>query len=394
MHQAKLIDSLTYPETEKTHKILFGIALIAGLISLAGLFTDTKQFFFSYLTSFVFIASIGLGCLFFVMIHYITRSEYGVTLRRIPETYSSNMLYVGLLFIPILFGMQYLYPWTDQALLAKDQLIADKTPYLNTTFFIIRNVIYFGIWSFLGYRLYTNATNLDKTGDLSLDAAQRKVSAPGLFIFGFTTAFASFDWMMSLDPAWFSTMFGVYLFAMSFQVFFAVTILTVLYLRSKQLLTNTITNAHMRDISLLFFGFTVFYAYIAFGQYFLIYYANFPKSILWYYNRFDGGYDTMAWLLLFGKFVVPFILMLPAKAKSNMKIVGSMSVLIIALHFVEIYWIVMPTLHKGTAVFHWLDITLLITLSAVFLGLFFSKFRSNNMVSNNDPRLQASLSKH
>ena len=134
------------------------------------------------------------------MIHYITRSEYGVTLRRIPETYSSNMLYVGLLFIPILFGMQYLYPWTDQALLAKDQLIADKTPYLNTTFFIIPKR---GFISEYGVSWGTDSTPmqpiLTKPVDLSLDAAQRKVSAPGFFfIFGFTTAFASFDWMMSV----------------------------------------------------------------------------------------------------------------------------------------------------------------------------------------------------
>jgi len=394
MHHAKLIDSLTYPETANTHKLLFGIAAIAGLLSIAGLFTDTKQFFFSYLTSFVFIASISLGCLFFVMLHYITRSEYGVTMRRIPETFAANIIYIGVLFIPILFGMQYLYPWTDEAILASDKLIADKTPYLNITFFIIRNIIYFSIWSFLGYKILKNATTLDETGDWGIDTAQRKISAPGLFIFGFTVAFASFDWMMSLDPAWFSTMFGVYLFAMSFQVFFAVVILTILYLRSKGLLTNTIKNVHLKDLSLLFFGFTVFYAYIAFGQYFLIYYANFPKSILWYYDRFVEGYGTIAWILLFGKFIIPFLFMLPAAAKSNMKIVGSMALLIIALHFVEIYWIVMPLLHKGGVQLHWLDFAILISLSALFLGLFFSRFRKHNMVSNNDPKLQASLSKH
>lgn len=394
MHHAKLIDSLTYPETAKTHKLLFGIAAVAGLFSIAGLLTDTEQFFFSYLTSFVFIASIALGCLFFVMVHYITRSEYGVTLRRIPETFAANIIYVAVLFIPILFGMQYLFPWTDEVLLANDQLIADKTPYLNTTFFIIRNVIYFAVWSFLGYKLYKNATTLDTSGDWGIDTIQRKISAPGLFVFGFTVAFASFDWLMSLDPAWFSTMFGVYLFAMSFQVFFAVIILTVLYLHSKGLLVNTIRNVHLKDMSRLFFGFTVFYAYIAFGQFFLIYYANFPKSILWFYERFEEGYGTIAWALLFGKFVIPFLVMLPERAKGNMKIVGSMAVLIIALHFAEIYWIVMPVLHKGAVSLHWLDFAILISLTTLFLGLFFNRFRKQNMVSNNDPKLQASLSKH
>lgn len=394
MHHAKLIDNLTYPETANTHKLFFGIAAIAGLLSIVGLFTDTRQFFFSYLTSFVFIISISLGSLFFVMIHYITRSEYGVTLRRIPETFASYIYILGFLFVPILFGMDYLYLWMDEAVLAKDQLIADKTPYLNQTFFIIRNLIYFAVWGFLGYKLYANATKLDETGDWGIDTSQRKISAPGLFLFAFTVAFAAFDWMMSLDPAWFSTMFGVYFFSMSFQVFFAVVILMSLYLRSKGLLVNTIKDAHLRDMSLLFFGFTVFYAYIAFGQYFLIYYANFPKEILWFYNRFENGYATIAWALLFGKFIIPFILMLPAKAKSNMKLVGSVAVLIIVLHFIEIYWIIMPVLHKGDISIHWLDITLLVTMVSVFLGLFFNKFRQNNMVANNDPKLEASLSKH
>src|SRR5690606_11364333 len=135
---------------------------------------------------------------------------------------------------------------------------------------------------YMGYKLYKNSVAMDKSGDWGLDTAQRKIAGPGLFIFGFTLAFASFDWMMSLDPPWFSTMFGVYYFAMTFQVFFAVVILTVLFLHKKGLLTNTIRVPHISDLSRMLFGFTVFYAYIAFSQFFLIYYANIPEETLWF----------------------------------------------------------------------------------------------------------------
>lgn len=394
MHHAKITDNLTYPETANTHKVFYGVAILGAIASILGYFSNPDQFFFSYLTSFTFFASIALGCLFFVMVHHITRSEYGVTLRRIPETYASYLYVFGLLFIPVLIGMENLFLWTDDELLASSDLIAEKTPYLNIPFFIARNVLYFSIWGYMGYKLYKNSVAMDKSGDWGLDTAQRKIAGPGLFIFGFTVAFASFDWMMSLDPPWFSTMFGVYYFAMTFQVFFAVTILTVLYLHKKGLLTNTIRLPHLTDMSRLFFGFTVFYAYIAFSQFFLIYYANIPEETLWYYHRLEGSWEGFTYLLLIGRFVLPFILLLPAKSKSNMKLVGVVAAWIVVVHFIELHWIIMPTLHHHGMHFHWLDIATLLAIGGLFMGLFFNQFRKENMVSTNDPRFEASMNKH
>lgn len=394
MHHAKITDNLTYPSTEKTHKTFFLVAALGAIVSIIGFFTNPDQFYFSYLANFAFFASISLGCLFFVMLHHITRSEYGVTLRRIPETFAGNMWVFAVLFIPIVIGVEHLYLWTDEELLASNTLIAGKTPYLNIPFFIARNVLYFGIWGYLGYKLYKNSVDMDNSGDWGLDTAQRKVSGPGIFIFGFTIAFAAFDWMMSLDPPWFSTMFGVYYFAMSFQVFFAVVILMVLFLHKKGLLINTIRLPHLTDMSRLMFGFTVFYAYIAFSQFFLIYYANIPEETLWYYHRMEGNWTLFTWLLLGGRFVLPFLLLLPAAAKSNMKLVGVISAWLVIMHFIEIYWIVMPTLHKYGINIHWLDVTTFLAIGGIVMGLFFGKFRKNNMVTNNDPKLEASLNKH
>lgn len=394
MHHAKITDNLTYPEHENTHKLFFGIAILGAIASVLGYFIDPDQFYFSYLTSFTFYASIALGCLFFVMLHHITRSEYGVVLRRIPETYASFMYIFAILFIPILIGVETLYLWTDEELVATDKLIAGKSPYLNIPFFIARNILYFSVWSYMGHKLYKNSVEMDKSGDWGLDTAQRKISGPGIFIFGFTLAFASFDWMMSLDPPWFSTMFGVYYFAMTFQVFFAVVILTVLFLHKKGLLTKTIRTTHITDLSKLLFGFTVFYAYIAFSQFFLIYYANIPEETLWYYHRLEGSWEGFTYLLLIGRFVVPFFILLPAASKSNMKLVGIVSAWIVIVHFIELHWIVMPTLHHYGMQFSWIDIATLLGIGGLFMGMFFLQFKKENMVANNDPRLDASMNKH
>ncbi len=393
-HHTTLTDRLTFPEENKIATAFFGAGFVGIALSLIGLFVNTEQFFFSYLTSFTFIASLSLGALFFVMLQHITRSGWSVVLRRIPETMSFQLLWLGLLFVPILFGLEFLYEWTRPELIATDELIQHKQPFLNIPFFIVRNVIYFSVWAFLAYKLYRNSVTMDREANHALDRQQRVISAPGILVFAFTVAFASFDWLMSMDSGWFSTMFGIYYFAMSFQSVLAVVLLLVIYLLGKGLLTSTINRSHIHDMAALLFGFSVFYAYIAFSQFLLIYYANFPKEILWFYYRFEGSWIFLAYLFLIGRFVIPFVLLLGKKAKTNHKLLVGVSLWIVLLQFLEMYWIVMPILHKGAITFHWLDLTLLVAFFGVSAGLFFRQFARHSMVPKNDPLLAESLNKH
>lgn len=395
MAQHTLTDNLQFPESDNLAKAFFGVAVVGIVASLIGFFVNTEQFYFSYLTNFAFVTTISLAALFFVMLQHITSSSWSVVLRRIPETFAYYLFLLAILFIPIFFGMQYLYEWSRPEVLATDDLAVYKEPYLNTTFFIIRNILYFVIWSFLGWKLYQNSVKMDNEGaDAKTYNAQKVISGPGILLFGFTVAFASFDWLMSLEFHWFSTMFGVYIFAMSFQVFLAIAILVCLYLRKQGLLRNTIRLPHFEDLGKLLFGFTVFYAYIAFSQFMLYYYANIPEHTMWYYNRLQGSWETITWMLLFGRFVIPFILLLGLWAKSNLKLLASLSVLIVVMHFIEVFWIVTPALHEAGISVHWLDITLLLAFAGLFFGLFFQKFKSNSMVPKNDPLLAESLNKH
>lgn len=394
MAHTKLTDSIQFPESANPSRVIIAIAAVGIIASLVGVVVNFEQFLHSYLTSFTFFISISLGSLFLVMIHHITRSSWGITLRRIPETFSSYLWVFALLFIPILIGMTTLFPWTqEQYNVFYEGLREHKAPYLNIPFFVARNIIYFAIWAFLGYKLYQNSVKMDETGDWGIDTTLRKISAPGIFFFGFTVAFASFDWIMSLRFDWFSTMFGVYYFAMSFQAIFAVLLLVIFYLRNKGLLINTINKAHIRDLGAWMFAFTVFYAYITFGQFFLIYYANIPEATLFFYYRLEGNWDYVFYAVIFGRFVIPFIVLLSKSSKSNFTVLKTMSVFIIVSHVVELYWLIMPSLHDSFS-FHWLDLATFLALAGIFFGLFFFYFRQQSMIPKNDPKLMESLNKH
>lgn len=387
-------DTLTFPSDKNIQKPLFAVGIVALIASVVGYFFDHDQFFFSYLTSFAFFGSLTLTALFFVMLQHLTRSHWSVALRRIPESFSANTWVWGLLMIPIFFGMHSLYHWTHADAVAHDPVLQGKEPYLNTTFFIIRQVIYFSIWSFLGLRMYNKSVEMDQTGDWGLQTLLRRTSGPGIFIFAITLAFASFDWLMSLDPHWYSTMFGVYFFAMGFQGMFAVLVLMVIFLWNSGLLKNTLQKSHLYDLGVQLFGFTVFYAYIAFSQFLLIYYANIPEETVWFLERLQGGYEYLAYFYLFGRFVIPFVVLLPKKTKSMPKVVGTVAGLILVSHLVELYWIVMPVLNNHGFHLSWITLTSFIGLGGIFLGLFFFKFSQHEMIPVNDPKIEESLRKH
>ncbi len=389
-------DTYEFPKDTKLVQGLFTISIAAILASLVGYFVieEKAQFFFSWMTAFAYVASIGLGALAFVVLQHITRAKWSVVIRRIPEAIGANIWILLILFIPVLFGMHDLFHWTHEEVVATDRILQDKAPYLNIPFFIGRNIFYFLIWGFIGYYLYKKSKEMDETGNWGIQTQLRRFSGPAIPILGFSLAFASFDWLMSLDPHWFSTMFGVYYFSMSFQVIFPVMILVTLYLRGKGLLVNTINMAAIESMGKLFFGFTVFYAYIAFSQFMLIYYANIPEETLWFEHRLEGNYIYLAYTILIGRFLVPFVLLLKKSNKSKLGLLKFTSIWILVIHAIELYWIVMPTLHHHGAHLHLLDFTTLIGLTTLMLALFFMKFTKGSMVPKNDPFIAESIHQH
>lgn len=396
MDQTFTKDQLEFSESKGLSKTLFSVGIVALIISFVGYFLDSEAFFFSYLTSYVFFASLALGALFFIMLQYLTRATWSLALIRIPETISSNIAIWAIFLIPVLLGLHTMYEWTQPvtSAVAHPELLAHKKRFLNIPFFLIRQAIYFTIWGFLGWRLYRTSIEMDRTGDWGLNTLMRRTSGPGMFLFAITMAFAGFDWLMSLEYSWYSTIFGVYFFAMSVQAIYCVLILAVIYFWKKGYLNNIVKKAHMYDLGEQLLGFTVFYAYIAFAQFLLIYYANIPEETHWFIERLTGGYQYLGYFFMICRIPLPFFILLNKDPKSKPKIMGSVAALILFSHLVELYWIVMPAFHAHSLHFTWLIIPCLVGLGCIFAGFFFYRFGKELMVPVNAPELQDSLHKH
>ncbi len=327
------------------------VLLVAGLV--AGL-ADMPRLLFAYLIGWVFCVSISLGALFFVMIQHITKARWSTTIRRIPEALAASFPILALAGIPVLLGYYDLYHWTHSELyevLADgtpgpeyDPLVAGKRAYLNMPFFIARYVLYFVAWSWIGGKLWSVSVRNDTAPSVENTLKLRKISAIGIPIAAVTTAFAGFDWLMSTDPHWFSTMFGVYFFAGGWLgALCLITFLALLFKKSGML--DAVTVEHTQDMGKFMFAFVVFWTYIAFSQYMLYWYANIPEETVWFHKRFAGGWETVAWSLLIFNFVLPFLILLPRASKRIAPVLAFMAVWLLVMHWVDLWWVTMPSMY-------------------------------------------------
>jgi len=368
-------------------------ALIIGIIGIAGcvvgFFVDRGHFFHSYLTAYAFWLTIGLGGLFFTMLHHLTNATWSIVLRRISENVMMTLPLLAILFIPIIAGIGELYHWSHHDVIANSPVLQAKSSYLNTGFFIIRAVLYLGIWLFLARGLYRTSLAQDKEHTESQLPRLKKLSAPGMLLFAFTVTFAAFDWLMSLNAHWYSTAFGVYIFSGSLLSALAFITLVTIFLRERGYLSNLITLEHYHDLGKLLFAFTVFWGYIAFAQYFLIWYANIPEETIWYRVRWDN-YRFLSLLIVFGHFVIPFVALISRGAKRNLTVMKIMAIWLLLMHWADLYWVVMPN-HPGHALQSvWIDIAAVLGIGGLALWFFARRMTSTPLIPVNDPRLEAS----
>jgi hypothetical protein len=368
-------------------------ALIIGIIGIAGcvvgFFVDRGHFFHSYLTAYAFWLTIGLGGLFFTMLHHLTNATWSIVLRRISENVMMTLPLLAILFIPIIAGIGELYHWSHHDVIANSPVLQAKSSYLNTGFFIIRAVLYLGIWLFLARGLYKTSLAQDKEHTESQLPRLKKLSAPGMLLFAFTVTFAAFDWLMSLNAHWYSTAFGVYIFSGSLLSALAFITLVTIFLRERGYLSNLITLEHYHDLGKLLFAFTVFWGYIAFAQYFLIWYANIPEETIWYRVRWDN-YRFLSLLIVFGHFVIPFVALISRGAKRNLTVMKIMAIWLLLMHWADLYWVVMPN-HPGHALQSvWIDIAAVLGIGGLALWFFARRMTSTPLIPVNDPRLEAS----
>lgn len=376
---------------------LRSIGLIMALVGLGVTFglgaANSGAMFTSYLVAFMFWLSIALGGYFFVSIFFLGRSAWNVGIRRIAENAMSTLPVFAILFIPVVFGMDYLYHWTDPALEGVDPLLDWKKPYLNRGFFLGRAVVYFLIWSLFAYLFYSKSIKQDETGDKEITRKLQALGAPAVALGALTVTFAAVDWLMTLDFHWFSTIFGVYYFAGGFVAMMAFMALIAIVLRKH--VSGALTEEQLHGIGQLMFAFNVFWSYIAFSQFFLIWYGNIPEETLWFGYRYEGAWRPLSMLLLVGHFILPFFFLLPRAMKRKPATLAIGAVWLLLMHFLDVFWLVKPAVLHAHGIhgmeFGILDITAMIGVGGVFLAVFGHQLKTKAAVAFNDPRMPEAL---
>lgn len=364
-----------------------GGSLALGLASEAA----RPQLWHSWLVGALFALSVALGGLFFVLVQHATQAGWSVVVRRIAENAMATLPFLGLLFVPLLFGMGDLFHWSHAEAVKLDPLLLHKQPYLNVRFFVIRTVAYFVIWSALALWFGRLSRLQDVTGDHELTRRMRRASPVALLLFALSVTFFAFDWLMSLSPDWYSTIFGLYFFAGSAMAFFAFLALVVIAARRTGLLAGVVSAEHQHDIAKLLFTFVAFWAYMAFSQYLLIWYANLPEETVFFAHRNVHSWSLATAGLALGHFVVPFFFLLPRTVKRSPTALAVAAAWLLAMHLLDLYWLVMPNLHPAGVAPSLLDATALIGSCGLFMAAFGRALKRQALVPLRDPRLPESL---
>ncbi|MDY3561477.1 hypothetical protein R5W23_002755 [Gemmata sp. JC673] len=356
-------------------RVLGAAVLVSGAALAVGWRLDPKQFYHSYLFGYVFALDIALGALFWTMIHHVADAGWSVGLRRVFENISRAILPLTVLFLPVLVGTftGELHAWYSfvhgQEPLEGylKHLWHVKHTYFATPFFLARLALYFAVWVGYSVAMRRWSTKQDAVGGVALTRTMQWWAPSGVALLGLTSSFFAFDVLMSLQYSWFSTIYGVYFWAGGIRGSLATGVLLVLALRAAGFLRNTITVEHLHDVAKIMFGFTVFWTYIAFSQYFLIWYGNVPEETQFYLLRRNGGWYTLSMLLPILYFVVPFFMLLPRAHKRSPFWLAVASAWILVMHAYDLYWQVMPVLHQDTVHFHWLDVAAPVCMFGVLL---------------------------
>ena len=366
-----------------------GIAALA--ITLVGLFTDAAHFWQSYLFAYVFWSGLTLGCLGIFFLHNVVGGNWGVAIRRLVESGLQTLPLVLLFVVPIFFALGVLYKWTDATYRAEHFATGHKAVYMNPTFFIIRTVLYFLIWWFSGSRILKMANEHDRTGDHSLFLKIKRRSAPALLIYVVTTTYAFIDWIMSLEPDWYSTIYG-WMFTVGMVIMTFSFLLALLVLLSKrEPFASFLTRQHYHDIGNLMLAFTMLWAYMSFAQFLIIWAENLPDEIPWYVRRFSGGWGYIAWTIAIFHFCVPFYLLLLRFVKKNPSRLRTLAIWIIIMHALDVFWIVEPAFRQRGLEVYWTDAAAWIALGGIWLAVYIRNLKSRPLLASQDPRDTYSL---
>ncbi|MGO4879586.1 MAG: hypothetical protein ACLP59_02050 [Bryobacteraceae bacterium] len=366
------------------------VGVVGLLLGIIGAFFNVDQFYRSYIWCYMFFVGLPLGATAVLMLQYLTGGAWGVVIRRPCEAASRTLPLMAILFLPIVIGMPHLYQWSHPDIVAHDPVLLHKRIYLNVPFFLIRTVVYFAGWILIAHLLYKWSGDQDR-GDERSARRLAAISGPGLIFYGFSVTFMAVDWILSINPHWFSTIFGLLFIAGEGLSAIAFLICVLVLLSSRPPLADVLTPRHLHDVGKLLLTFVMVWAYFTFSQLLVIWSGNLPEEIPWYLNRFAGGWQYIGLMLAVLQFALPFALLLSRDLKRNFKLLRNVALVVIGMRFVDLYWMVAPDFHKQHFTISWMDFVLPIALGGIWLAAFLWQLELRPLLPLGDPHLEEAL---
>ena len=381
------------PELAGLQRRFLMVGGVAALLALVGAFVNLDQFLQSYLMAFMFCLGVTLGCMALGMVHQLSGGAWGVVLRRPIGAASRVLPVLTLLFLPVVLGMHRLYIWTHADVVAHDEALLHKQVWLNTPFWIVRAIVYFAVWNALSFLLNRWSLEQDRTGDPDIARRMQRVSAGGLVAYGITITLASFDWLMALEPHWYSTIYGVLIMGGQGLSALAFLIVVIVWLSRRPPLAGIIVADHLHDVANLMLAFVMLWAYFSFSQYLIIWAGNLPAEIAWYQHRLEGSWRFVGMALMAFHFAVPFVLLLSRVVKRSADILVKVAVGVLVVRLVDLFWLVAPEFHWNGIVVSWLDVVLPVALFGLWLATFVWQLRGRAILPLHDPQFDEALGK-
>lgn len=366
------------------------LGLLGAAVSAFGAFLDTEQFTRSYLVAWLYWLGIAIGCFGILMLHHLTRGAWGLMARRVFEAASRTIPLMAILFVPVALRLADVFPWARPDA-GDDPLIAHKQWFLDEPLFYARAVAYFAIWTVLAFALSRLSLRQDLTGDPKLFRRMQVFAGPGIVLLALTGTLASIDWLMSLDPHWYSSLFGFYFIAGQIVAGMAFTIVMVRYLSDRQPLESVFTAQHYHDYGNLLMAFVLLWSYFALSQLLIIWSGNLAEETIWYLERVHGPWRWLALALGLLHFAVPFFLLLSRHVKRHIKLLVRIAFLILAVRFIDLYWLAAPTFEHGHFPIHWLDLSTLVALGGLWTAAFVHMLRKRSLLPIQDPYFEEAL---
>ena len=383
------------PHVQRLQRHAWLVGLVCAAFCLVGYFLQPSQFFRSYLMAYMFWLGVVLGCLAILMVHHLVGGLWGMVIRRVLESSTRLLPLMLILFVPLLFGVSELYPWARPGGLEGHGADQFRRLYLRLPFFLGRTGLYFAVWLMLVFFLNRWSRQQEHTADpLVIRSRQRRLgllSGIGLVLYGLSMTFAAVDWMMSLEPSWFSTIYGFLVMTGQLLVAMAFAIVVTSWLAKEEPLAAVTPPMVFHDLGNLLLAFVLLWAYHAFSQLLIIWSGDLPEENSWYLHRAHGGWNWVGVFLLVLHFAVPFCMLLSRQTKRRVQLLTLVAAVVFSTHLVDVFWLVMPAFFPGHLRVHWLDIVAPMAIGGLWLAGFLWQLPRRSLLPWHEPRLQEVL---